>query len=169
LSVLRAGPQTQDGVTKEYDRSRDETRFSMETDLPQVVSSNKATIHAAKFGVSNSCAGSVESCTSRTLSLTLRFTTQVSMFGTANIALLIDSDPTAISRLQYYSNVLDSGENLELILGEIPVAAFRKMAAARTVEFHLGSVDFTLRPETIAALEALSKTVKPNSSSTRDK
>jgi hypothetical protein len=134
----------------------------MESDLPQVVSGNKARIHAANISVVNSCLGSVESCASRTLSLSLRFTTQSLMFDTVNIALLIDADPSSLLRPQYYSNVLDSGEKLELILGEIPAATFRKMAAAKTIEFRLGSVEFTLGPESMTALQALSKTILPS-------
>jgi hypothetical protein len=133
----------------------------MESDLPQVVSANKASIHLAKFGVINSCPGNVETCTSRTLSLTLRFTTQSLMFDTVNIALLIDGDPSSLLRPQYYSNVLDSGEKLELILGEIPIATFRKMTAAKTIEFHLGKVEFALGPDSMTSLQALNKTIKP--------
>jgi hypothetical protein len=164
-----ASPQDQDlgssagsQVNRKYDRFQDETTISVEKDLPEAEETDTVVIHSAKLIIEHTCKGDVAQCPPGTdFGITFFFINiRMSKFQNARITFLVDGARVPAMKVVHDSSVLNAYQIMETVSAITPSATLRQIAAAKAVEVQIGTTEFALSDESMAAFRAISQTIK---------
>jgi len=163
-----ASPQDQDSgssgsqVNRKYDRFQDETTISVKKDLPEAEETDTVVIHSAKLIIEHTCKGDVAQCPPGTdFGITFFFINiRMSKFQNARITFRVDGARVPATKVLHDSSVLNAYQIMETVSAITPSATLRKIATVKAVEVQIGTTEFALSDESMAAFRAISQTIK---------